>query len=664
MIKRWIARLVVFGFASATFDVHAFKPSIDIKGTSLIELMNMKITSVSKTEEKLSDAPASVFVISHEDIRRSGVTSIPEALRLAPGVHVARQGAHSWAISIRGFNSDISNKLLVLIDGRSVYSPLFAGVFWDVQDTLLEDVDRIEVISGPGGTLWGANAVNGVINIITRSAEDTQGGFAELGGGNEEQGFAGFRYGGKLGENAALRGYLKSFKRDASRSADGGHAIDEWQMSQGGFRLDWQQSEADLFTVQGDMYSGKEDGLFRDDFTLGTLPGPDFKDQSDVAGANVLGRWQRQLSGTSDVQLQAYYDYTKREIPGTYNETRDTLDIDFQHHFKPGARHDILWGAGYRLTRDELDNTLFATFTPESRKDETFSAFLQDKIDLWEEKLFLTLGSKFEHNDYTGFEYQPNARLTWLVSERQTLWAAVSRAVRIPARLNSDLRLTAPVPGLPFPLYINVNGDRDFESEELLAYEAGYRVQVRDDLSFDLSLFYHDYDKLLTQEPGTPVVVIDPPTLYIVLPNTLDNGMTGESYGGTLVANWQPTSAWRLQFQYAYIDLQLHNKPDSLDVSAQNAEGNSPEHQVSLYSFVDLPHDLSLYTGVRYVDHLPNLGIHSYTALDLSLAWSPRDDLAFSVTGQNLTDGGHVEFGSAMGNEVERSIFGKVTWQF
>ncbi|SDG25737.1 iron complex outermembrane recepter protein [Pseudomonas benzenivorans] len=503
-----------------------------------------------------------------------------------------------------------------------------------------------------------------MINIITRSAQETQGGFLEIGGGNEEQGFAGFRYGGKLGEDAALRGYLKSFKRDASRRADGGHAIDEWQMSQGGFRLDWEPSAEDLFTFQGDLYSGEEDGLFRDDFTLGTLPGANFRDQTDVAGANLLGCWQRQLSETSDVQLQAYYDHTQRDIPGTYNETRDTLDIDFQHHFKSGARHDILWGAGYRLTRDELDNTLFATFTPESRKDQTFSAFLQDKIDLWDEKLFLTLGSKFEHNDYTGFEYQPNARLTWLASERQTLWAAVSRAVRIPARLNSDLRLTAPVPGLPFPLYINVNGDRDIEFEELLAYEAGYRLQLRDDLSFDLSPFYNDYDKLLTQEPGTPIVVIDPPTFYIVLPNTQDNGMTGESYGGTLVANWRPTSAWRLQLQCAYVDLQLHNKPDSLDVSAQNAEGNSPEHQLSLYSFVDLPHDLSLYTGLRYVDHLPNLGIPSYTALDLSLAWSPRDDLAFSITGQNLTDAGHGEFGQAPGNQVERSVFGKVTWRF
>lgn len=448
-MKRWISWAVMAGCTSAAFDVHADEPSIDIKGTSLIELMNMKITSVSKTEERLSDAPAAVYVITHDDIRRSGVTSIPEALRLAPGVHVAREGAHSWAISIRGFNSDITNKLLVLIDGRSVYSPLFAGVFWDVQDTLLEDVERIEVISGPGGTLWGANAVNGVINIITRSAQDTLGGFAEFGGGNQEQGFAGLRYGGKLGEDAAVRGYLKTFSRDSFRRADGERAIDDWQMNQGGFRLDWQQSEADLFTVQGDIYSGKEDGMFRDDFILGTVPGPDFKDQSDVAGGNLLGRWERQLSETSDFQLQAYYDYSKREIPGTYDEARDTFDIDFQHHFKLGRRNDILWGLGYRWTRDDIDNTTFATFTPDSRSDETFSAFLQDKIDLWDEKLFLTLGSKFEHNDYTGFEYQPNARLSWLPTERQTLWAAVSRAVRTPARLNTDLRLTAPVPGLP-----------------------------------------------------------------------------------------------------------------------------------------------------------------------------------------------------------------------
>lgn len=662
-MKRWLSWIVMFGCTSSAFDVHASKPSIDIKGTSLIELMNMKITSVSKTEERLSDAPAAVHVITHDDIRRSGVTSIPEALRLAPGVHVTRVGSHSWAISIRGFNSDITNKLLVLIDGRSVYSPLYAGVFWDVQDTLLEDIDRIEVISGPGGILWGANAVNGVINIITRSAQDTQGGFVELGGGNQEEAFAGVRYGGKLGEDAAVRGYLKSFSRDSFRRADGERSIDDWQMSQGGFRMDWQRSDADLFTVQGDLYRGKEDGLVRDDFTLGTLPGPDFKDQVDVAGGNLLGRWERQLSETSDFQLQAYYDYTKREIPGTYDEARDTFDIDFQHHFKLGRRHDILWGLGYRLTRDEIDNTLFATFTPDSRSDETYSAFLQDKIDLWDEKLFLTLGSKFEHNDYSGFEYQPNARLSWLPTERQTLWASVSRAVRTPARLNTDLRITVPLAGLPFPAYVDIKGNRDFESEELMAYELGYRIQVRDNLSFDLSLFYNDYDKLLTQESELPIFVFSP-TFYALLPVTQENGLEGESYGGTLVANWRPTANWRLQAQYAFIDVQLHNKPGSTDFNEQDIEGFSPEHQFSLFSFIDLPHDLSLYSGLRYVDHLPTMDVHSYTALDLSLSWSPRDDLAFSITGQNLFDAGHVEFGSATGNDVGRNVYGKVTLRF
>ena len=662
-MKRWIPWAVLVGCTSAAFDAHAYEPSIDIKGTSLLELMNMKITSVSKTEERLSDAPAAAFVITREVIRRSGVTSIPEALRLAPGVHVARVGSHSWAISIRGFNSDITNKLLVLIDGRSVYSPLYAGVFWDVQDTLLEDVERIEVISGPGGTLWGANAVNGVINIITRPAEETQGGFLEIGGGDQEEHFTGVRYGGKLGEDAAVRGYLKSFSRDSFRRADGERAIDDWRMSQGGFRMDWQRNDADRFTFQGDLYRGKEDALLRDDFTLGTMPGPAYKGDIDVSGGNLLGRWERQLSETSDVQLQAYYDYTQREIPGTYDESRDTLDVDLQHHFKLGERQDLLWGLGYRLSRDEIDNTLFATFTPDNRSDETFSAFVQDKIDLWDEKLFLTLGSKFEHNDYSGFEYQPNARLTWLATERQTLWAAVSRAVRTPARLNTDLRITAPVAGLPFPVYVDIKGNRDFESEELLAYEAGYRIQVRDNLSFDLSLFYNDYDKLLTQESESPILVFSP-TFYALLPVTQENGLEGESYGGTLVADWRPSAIWRLQAQYAYIDVQLHNKPGSTDFNEQDIEGFSPEHQFSLFSFIDLPHDLSLYSGLRYVDYLPNMDIHSYTALDLSLGWSPRDDLNFSITGQNLFAAGHVEFGSATGNDVGRSVFGKVTLRF
>jgi iron complex outermembrane recepter protein len=637
---------------------------------SLQQLSEIEVTSVSKQSEKLLDAPASIFVITNDDIRRSGVTSIPEALRLAPGVEVARINAHQWAISIRGFNSDITNKLLVLIDGRSVYSPLYAGVFWDAQDTLLDDIDRIEVISGPGGTLWGANAVNGVINIITRSAQDTQGGLVEIGGGNEKQRFGSARYGGHLGD-AAVRAYIKGSDSDASQQIDGDAGTDDWRMAQGGFRLDWQPTTADRLTVQGDMYHGSEDGVFQQEFTLGSLPGGTIDDEVDLEGGNLLARWTRQLGTTSDFALQIYYDYTLRDIPNIYQEKRDTGDLDFQHHIALGSRNDVLWGVGYRWTSDRIDNTPFASFIPDSRNDETFSAFVQDKIDLWQKRVFLTLGSKFEHNDYSGFEYQPNARLSWLISDKQSAWGAVSRAVRIPARLDTDLQLVIPVGAAPLPttpptsipLYITVDGNKRIESEELIAYEAGYRVQIAEAVSMDLATFYNEYDHIQTAETGEPVVVVNPP-MYAALPKILENGIEGKAYGGTLLMNWRPLSDWRLRFQYALFDMNLDNKPGSNDVDSKNEEDNSPHNQYAIYSFLDLPYQLSLYTGVRYVDGLKNLDNDHYTAVDVSLIWNPINQLQLSVTAQDVNNPTHLEFGPAQSQEVERSIYGKVQWRF
>lgn len=658
----------------AVHSVWARQPasSTDLGSLSLEQLANLTITSVSRHREKLADAAASVYVITADDIRRSGVTSIAEALRLAPGVEVSRVGAHSWSISIRGFNSNLSNKLLVLIDGRSVYSPLYAGVFWDVQDTLLNDIERIEVISGPGGTLWGTNAVNGVINIITRSSRNTLGGYAEVGAGNEESGFGGFRYGGRLGKDATVRAYAKYFNRDSSRSAGGGNARDDWSMGQGGFRLDWDPGRRDKLTVQGDVYKGGEDGLYNSPFALGTMPGPPIPGTSDVLGGNVLGHWTRQLGTDSDLNVRIYFDHTERDIPGLYTEGRNTFDLDMQHHFHPWPRHDIVWGGAFRVTGDHLDNSAYAAFIPDNRVDKTFSAFVQDKLDLWRQKLFLTLGSKFGHNDYTGFEIQPNLRLTWLASEHQTLWAAVSRAVRIPSRLDADLDLTVPVASLPLgggvfvPLYAMVRGSHQFKSERLVAFEGGYRAQPIDILSFDVSFFYNRYDRLETQELGTPEFIGTFPSIqYIVLPYSLANGMKGESYGATIVADWRPLPRWRLEFQYAYFDLQLHNRAGSNDQGAQAVEGNSPENQFSMHSYLDLSHNLSLFTSVRHVDNLPNIGIPSYTAVDASLRWQPMNRLQLAITGRNLTDRHHVEFGSGgVGNLIERSVYGTLTWQY
>ncbi len=633
---------------------------------TLAQLSEIEIISASKQVGSVLDSPASVYVISRENIRRSGANSIPEALRLAPGIEVARVGSHQWAISIRGFNNSIANKLLVLIDGRSVYSPLYAGVFWDVQDTLLEDVERIEVVSGPGGTLWGANAVNGVINIITRSATETQGGFAEIGGGNEERIYGGFRYGGHPAEDLAMRVYVKSFERDGTVTISGQDAGDDWRMAQGGFRLDWSPSSDDQLTLQGDIYSGREDDLFDSDFALGSLPGDSFRDETQVSGGNLIGRWGRQKNNGDQWRWQIYYDHTQREIPASISERRNTMDVEFQYNYAPFRDHNLIWGVGFRLTEDHIDNSLSTAFVPGSRSDQTLSAFFQDEVTLKDKELFLTVGSKFEDNEYSGFEIQPNLRLTWLIDDEQTAWAAVSRAVRIPSRFDTDLRLIRAVSaqGSESPVYASYLGNPNFQSEELVAHEAGYRIQARDNLSFDISFFYNDYDLLQTFEPGEPIIVSEPAPGYTIIPNVIGNEMEGESYGGVLVSKWQPLSNWRLEFHYAALKMQVHTKPGSGDVISEDLQDSSPNNQFSVHSYVDLPRDLALYSGLRHVGAISRQDIPAYTALDMTLQWRARENFTLSLVGRNLTDSAHIEFASSDLREVERSIHGRITWKF
>lgn len=644
----YVACLAAFCGTQAQAAANLFDRSIE-------ELGELRVMSASRRSEPLRTAASAIYVITAEDIRRSGYTSIPEVLRLAPGVEVARDGTHSWTISIRGFNSDLSNKLLVLIDGRSVYSPLFAGVFWDAQDTLLQDIERIEVISGPGGTLWGANAVNGVINIITRSAAETQGTYLALGSGDEERLTVGIRHGVELSPDMAARAYFKYTDRDPSELPAGGEGVDDIQMAQAGFRMDWERDPRTLVTLQGDVYDAELGAMIRGDFEVGTLPGPDTPGNVDISGHNLLTRWRRGLSGGGDLSVQAYYDHTTRKIPGSFNEARDTLDLDVQHHFQAGKRHDIVWGAGFRVTSDELDNTTFAAFIPDERTDRTWSFFIQDEIALWGDRASLIIGSKFEDNDYTGFEIQPNIRGTLNLTDRQMLWAAVSRAVRIPARLNTDLQLTAPidVPGLGLPLYVFVSGTDAYESEELLASELGYRASIADNLSLDVSLYYNQYDRLQTQESPGLQVIGDPPQ-YFAIYATLENGMEGDTWGGTAVVNWQPTHYWKLQFQYARLEFDLDLKPGSSNPDALSIAGNSPSNQAALYSYLELPYDFDMYTGIRYVDELPSMDVPDYTSVDLNVGWQATENLRTSLTVRNLTDETHLEFGG--GNLIERSI--------
>lgn len=626
----------------------------ELKRLNVEDLMNVEVTSVTKHPVRLLDVASAIQVITQSEIRRSGATSLPEALRLADNLQVAQRGSHTWAVSARGFNTDLANKLLVMIDGRSVYTPLFSGVFWEAQDTLLEDVDRIEVISGPGGTLWGANAVNGVINVITRSAADTQGFFAEAGAGSAIQGTAGVRYGGSLSPHTDFRVYAKHVDGDDGVLTGGAHAPDGWRRMQAGFRVDSTPTTSDALTLQGDIYE-----LDEDDPQGGN---------SALRGANVLGRWSRTLSVESDFSLQAYFDRTTMTDPvppllvgvvpvtpaGVFHDELRTADVDFQHRFRIGGVHRITWGLGFRDTHDDVDSAPGLTFLPEVLDQQLYSAFFQDEIALGE-TVALTLGSKLEHNGYTGFEVEPNARLLWRPSSSQTFWSAVSRAVRTPSRIDHDLRQAAP------PYFQLLQGRSTFVSENVVAYELGHRAQVSSRFTTGLSLFYNDYSDVRS-------TAITPTTL---LPFYFANDLEGHSHGAELTANVQLTDDWSVHAGYNFLRTSLRVKPGAFDLSNARNETSDPEHQASLRSSLRLGRRVDVDAGLRWVDTLhnnngPNLGVvPAYLELDARVAWHVSSNLELSVVGRNLLDHQHPEYGfpSPARAEVERSVFGKLAWR-
>ena len=591
--------------------------------------MNQDVTVVTRRPEKLLESPSAVQVITGEDIHRSGATSLPEALRLAPNLQVAQVNSHDWAISARGFNNTLANKLLVMIDGRTVYTPLDAGVFWDVQNVLLDDIDRIEVVSGPGGTLWGANAVNGVINIVTKSARDTQGLLIEGGGGSFLQDFGAVRYGGGNGTNLFYRVYGQRFDRNGAVFPTGKDGADSWDMSQGGLRLDWYPSEQNTLTVQGDTYSGSEAATTGDTF---------------VDGQNILGRWSHTISDTSDLSIQTYFDRTWRQIPHSFAEDLKTYDLDFQFRFALGQRQSVTWGAGYRLMQDEVNNSTALAFLPPHKNMQLFSGFVQDEITLVPERLQLTLGTKLEHNDFSGFEVQPSARLAWTPAERHTVWAAVSRAVRSPSRIDSDVAF----PGTPPFQFV---GNNNFESETVLAYEAGYRVRPVDRLTLSLASFYNDYAHLRSLNQLTP-------TSFIIA-----NGFQGQTWGAELSGTYQATEWWRLRGGYTYLNKLLWSHNPVVNPSVR--EGNDPENQFLIQSIMNLPAHFQLDVVGRYVDTLANPHVPSYISFDARIAWWWKDTLEISIVGQNLWDNQHPEFGApATREEIPRSVFGKIAWWF
>jgi len=601
--------------------------SAELADLSLEELANLEITSVSRRAERLADAPASLFVITGDDIRRSGVTSLPEALRLAPNLEVARIDARQYAISARGFNNSIGNKLLVLIDGRTVYTPLFSGVFWDAQDTMLEDIERIEVISGPGATVWGANAVNGIINVITRRALDTRGTYAEGGIGNQERGVSA-RHGVELDGGGALRVYGKFFERDNTVRANGVAVRDEWRNRQVGFRGDW-GTAASGFTLQGDAYDGSIQQAAGNDIV--------------ISGGNLLARVNRRLADSDRLQAQVYFDNTARDIPGTFGERINTLDTQAQHIFQAYRDHLVTWGGGYRRAYDQVSNTGVLAFLPAKKTLEWTNLFLQDEIEL-QPQLRFTLGAKTESNPYTGWEFLPSARLAWKPERSQLLWSALSRAVRAPSRLDRDLF----APGQP-PFFLA--GGPDFRSEVAKVFELGYRTQPSARLSYSVTGFYAIYDHLRSVEPGPGGALV------------LGNKMEGKTKGIEAWGTFQAASWWRLSAGAVLLDQHLQLKPDSGDSTGVAAAGNDPKHQFTLRSSLDLSGDQQFDVMARYVGDLPNPQVQAYTAVDARYAWRMRRDLELSLTGTNLFDRRHPEFGTvATRSEIERSIFLRLKW--
>jgi iron complex outermembrane recepter protein len=645
----------------------------DVTAMSMEDLMNLQVTSVSKRSQKLADAAAAIFVITQDDIRRSGATNIPEALRMVPGIQVARIDENKWAIASRGFNGRFDNKLLVLIDGRSVYTPLFSGVYWNVQDVMLEDVDRIEVIRGPGATLWGANAVDGVINIITKSAQSTQSAVVTAGGGTEERGATNVRYGGKLNKDTYYRAYGKYFNfAPSTYPASDLTANDNWDALRGGFRTDWSPSGPNSLTLQGDVHRSK----FGETLTIPSLSAPfsdTFPNQGSFSGGNILGRWNHSFA-TSTMSLQMYYDHTKLIDDSLFSDRQNIFDIDFQHSFHPGSRQEIVWGLGYRAINDNNDSSFTVAIKPNQLTLNQFSAFTQDETSFADRRLRLTLGSKLEHNDFTGLEVEPNARLLWNLTKTQSIWTAVSRAVRTPAITEEGLQLNSAVippggPGNPTPLpaVVAIMGNHDFKSEDLLAYEVGYRMQLSSNFSADVATFYNQYSNLRTAEPGLPSVEANPIPTDVLVPFSAANNMGGGTYGGEVFGDWRVLPRWRLLGSYSYLQMSLRKNANSLDPLSDNPAGSSPHNQVYLRSSFDLGRHLEHDFVVRHVGSLPGLNIPSYNSVDMHLGWKTVAGMELSIGSQNLFNNHHLEFIPDFINtaptEVKRTVYGQITWR-
>lgn len=640
----------------------------DFKSMTLEQLSQIDVTTPSRAPVRAFNTPAAIYVITADDIRRSGATCIPEALRLAPGVEVARIDSNKWSIGIRGFGTRLNRSVLVLIDGRTVYTTLFDGTYWEVQDTDMDDIDRIEVIRGPGGTIWGPNAVNGVINVITKPPSDTKGVLATAGGGNFEQGFGSFRYGGGNGSDFNYRFYAKGFDRGPEHHQDHDN-FDDWRAAQGGFRMEWNEPSGNDFNLQGDIYiEGAGERVQATTYT------PPYEQNVDgnaaLSGGNLLGRWTKTLKNGSDIQVQTYYDRTNRREPNL-EDLRDTFDVDFIAHQQLPWRQKIAWGAGMRFSHGY--NPVIVSglqFIPPERTDDLSTGFLQDEIGLIQKRLTLTVGTKLLHTNFTDFAAEPSVRLLWTPSTNDSVWAAFTHAVRTPSDAEEDFALLGFtgqfVNGLPFLARFNPNPN--FAPEQLNGYELGYRRLFGKKVSLDIAGFYNHYHDLFDEEFAGPIALEDnPPPPHLLLPAQFRNGLEGYTKGIEIAPEWRVTDRWRLRGSYSFLYMDLERSPNSGDIGTiPQIVGASPQHEAWVQSSLDLSKTLQLDLTYRYVSALPapNQMIPAYSTGDVHFAWRFRTGWEWAVVGQNLLQPWHAEYlgdpGPVVG--IVRNAYVKLTW--
>jgi len=638
-------------------------PQSDLTQMSLENLMNIEVTSASKKEQKLSKVAAAIFVITQEDIRESGALNIPDVLRMVPGLDVAQINANTWAISARGFNEQFSTKLQVMIDGRSVYTPTFGGVYWDAIDVPLEDIERIEVVLGPGGTVWGVNAVNGVINIITKTSSATRGGLVAAGGGNVNEEFGTLQYGGGRDGKTDYRAYMKYMNIDHSPGLEGGSAGDGWDMLRGGFRVDSPLSADDKLTVQGNVYGGREGQGVQ-----GLVPGTVTAEFGASAGGDVEAFWNHKSSETSASTLQVSFDRYEHMVP--FKDDRNTLDVSFQNYFSWGERQAVIWGAEYRFTNHD-SNSAAISYAASDDTRQLFSTFVQDEIAVIPSSLYFTVGTRLEHNDYNGFDLLPSARMAWQPDQRNTLWIAISRAERAPSSGDIADEVNGgqmPGPGR-VPIQIVLNGNPHFQNETLLAYEAGYRAAITSTFSLDLSGYFNVYKDLRTLETGALTMVSTPAPAHFLLPLTFGNEMHGESHGLEIAGKWKPAARWTIKSGYAFEQVDVRRDPTSdAPVLSSVARGGSPENCIQLQSHVELGHAIAWDASAYFASRLTALGVSSRTRVDSGLTWQPIKNVSASLVGQNLLKDHDLEYfnisGLTQSSLVKRSVYLKLTWSF